>query len=155
LLSFAPLSTAEIEQHLRSNMSLDEARLRSRLSVGSIGRAIALNLPEYRDTPSVLLEPVEILAFSRDHIRLLGTAEYLGKKLGKDGFEHHLDTLKVLLEVLLKLKLSDVRGSLINEDDVNRLESIAEALTVVRSNRGRCLWECLETLIPCSRGKRS
>lgn len=130
-LSFAPLSAAEIEEHLRMiEPSSDEARLRARLSGGSIGRAIALNLAEYHDMRNVLLDTVETLAFSRDSIRLMSAAEYLGRKLDKDAFENHLDALLVLLGDLLRLKLSVDRDSLINVDMVERLERVAEALAV-------------------------
>lgn len=131
LLSFAPLSASEIEEHLRMiETSSDEARLRARLSSGSIGRAIALDLAEYREMRNVLLDIVETLAFSRDSIRLMSAAEYLGRKLDKDAFESHLDTLLVLLEDLLRLKLSHDKDSLINVDIVERLERIGEALAV-------------------------
>ncbi|HSE38670.1 MAG TPA: DNA polymerase III subunit delta' [Blastocatellia bacterium] len=131
LLSFAPLSAAEIEEHLQTiKKSSDESRLRARLSGGSIGRAIALNLNEYREVRSVLLEIVETLAFSGDNIKLLNAAEYLGKKLDKEAFENHLDSLLVVLEDLLRVKLAADINSLINEDVVKRLEHIAQAMTV-------------------------
>lgn len=131
LLSFAPLTAAEIEQHLESlKMSSDEARLRARLSGGSIGRAIELNLADYRAMRNILLELVETLAYSRDSIRLLGAAEYFGKKLDKDGFEKNLDALTVLLGDLFRLKLTRDKSLLINEDIADRLERVAESLTV-------------------------
>ncbi len=133
MLSFAPLNAAEIEQHLRTiDKSPDEARLRARLACGSIGRAIEIDLGEYREMRNVLLELVETLAFSPDSIRLLSAAEYLGKKLDKDGFEKHLDALMVLLGDLFHLKLCEAKDSLINEDIAERLAHVAEALTVER-----------------------
>jgi DNA polymerase-3 subunit delta' len=131
MLSFAPLNAAEIEQHLRTmGKSSDEVRLRSRLACGSIGRAIEIDLPEYREMRNVLMELVEALAFSGDSIRLLSAAEYLGRKLEKDEFEKHLDALMVLLADLFRLKLCEADDSLTNEDIVERLERVAEALTV-------------------------
>jgi DNA polymerase-3 subunit delta' len=131
LLSFAPLSAAEIEEHLRMiNSSSDEARLRARFSGGSIGHAITLNLAEYRDMRNVLLDTVETLAFSQDSIKLMSAAEYLGRKLDKDAFENHLNALLVLLDDLLRLKLTQDKESLINVDIVERLERVAEALAV-------------------------
>jgi DNA polymerase III subunit delta' len=131
MLSFAPLNAAEIEQHLRKmGKSSDEVRLRSRLACGSIGRAIEIDLAEYREMRNVLMEIVEALAFSRDSIKLLSAAEYLGRKLDKDEFEKHLDALMVLLADLFRLKLCEADDSLTNEDIVERLERAAEALTV-------------------------
>ena len=131
MLSFAPLNAAEIEHHLRKiGKSSDEVRLRSRLASGSIGRAIEIDLAEYRDTRNVLMELVETLAFSGDSVKLLSAAEYLGRKLDKDEFEKHLDALMVLLADLFRLKLCEADDSLTNEDIIERLERAAEALTV-------------------------
>jgi DNA polymerase-3 subunit delta' len=133
MLSFAPLNAAEIEQHLRTmKTSPEEARLRARLAGGSIGRAIEIDLAEYREMRNRLLELVETLAFSSDSIRLLSAAEYLGKKLDKDAFEKHLDALMVLLGDLFHLKLGEANHSLINEDIVESLERVAEAMTIER-----------------------
>ena len=131
MLSFAPLNAAEIEQHLRKiGKSSDEVRLRSRLASGSIGRAIEIDLTEYREMRNMLMELVEALAFSGGSIKLLSAAEYLGRKLDKDGFEKHLDALMVLLADLFRLKLCEADDSLTNEDIVDRLDPVAEALTL-------------------------
>lgn len=131
MLSFAPLNAAEIEQQLRTmGKSSDEVRLRSRLACGSIGRAIGIDLTEYREMRNVLIELVEALAFSGDSIKLLSAAEYLGRKIEKDEFEKHLDALMVLLADLFRLKLCEADDSLTNEDIVERLERVAEELTV-------------------------
>jgi len=136
LLSFAPLNAAQIEQHLRTikTIASDEARLRAQLAGGSIGRAIELNIAEYREMRNVLLEIIETAAVSRDSIRLLNASEYLGRKLDKDVFERHLNALMVLLRDLFHLKLCRSNESLINEDVAERLERIAEALTVEQIN---------------------
>ena len=132
LLSFAPLGALEIETHLRTmnTMAEDEARLRARLACGSIGRAISLDVAECREMRKTLLEIIETVAFSRDSIRLLSAAEYLGRKLDKEAFEQHLDAMMVLLSDLFRLKVTQEKDSLINEDIVERLEPIAVALSV-------------------------
>jgi len=129
MLSFAPLTASEIEQHLLGlKKTPDEARLRARLSGGSIGRAIEIDLAEYRDMRNMLLEMLETLAFSRSSTTLMSAAEYLGRKIEKDEFERHLEALTVLLGDLLRLKLRDGADSLTNEDVIDRLERIAGAL---------------------------
>ncbi|HKA20326.1 MAG TPA: DNA polymerase III subunit delta' [Blastocatellia bacterium] len=126
LLSFAPLTTSEIELHLLGlKKTPDEARLRARLSGGSIGRAIEIDLDEYREMRNILLELLESLAFSRSSASLMGAAEYLGRKIEKDEFERHLEALTVLLGDLLRLKLREGEGSLTNEDVIERLQRIA------------------------------
>ena len=104
--------------------------MRSRFASGSIGRAIEIDVTRYREMRNVLMELVEALAFSGDSIKLLSAAEYLGRKLDKDEFEKHLDALMVLLADLFRLKVCEAGDSLINEDIVERLERVAEALTV-------------------------
>jgi DNA polymerase III subunit delta' len=129
MLSFAPLTASEIEQHLLVlKKTPDEARIRARLSGGSIGRAIEIDLVRYREMRNMLLEMLETLAFSRSGTTLMSAAEYLGRKMEKDAFERHLEALTVLLGDLLRLKLRDGAGSLTNEDVIDRLERIADAL---------------------------
>jgi DNA polymerase-3 subunit delta' len=131
MLNFTPLTTAEIERHLQTMDRLsDDARLRARLANGSIGRAIEIDLVAYREMRNILLELVETLAFSRDSIKLLSVAEYLGRKLDKDEFEKHLDALMVLFRDLFNLKLRQAEGVLTNEDIADRLERIASALSI-------------------------
>jgi len=130
LLSFAPLPTAEIEQHLVNLKNApEEARLRARLSGGSIGRAIEIDLAEYREMRNILLELLDSLAFSRSSASLMSAAEYLGRKIEKDEFERHLEALTVLLGDLLRLKLHDHADSLTNGDVIERLQRIADALS--------------------------
>jgi DNA polymerase-3 subunit delta' len=131
MLSFAPLTAAEIEQHLRATQtSPEEVHLRSRLAAGSIGRAIELDLAAYRTMRNLLLELVETLVFSHDSIKLLSAAEYLGRKLDRDAFEKHLDALMVLLGDIFHLKLGGPEGSLINDDILQRLEPVARAVSI-------------------------
>ena len=72
----------------------------------------------------------QTVAFSRDSIRLLNAAEYLGRKLDKEAFEQHLDAMMVLLSDLFRLKVTQEKDSLINEDIVERLEPLAQVLSV-------------------------
>jgi len=131
MLSFAPLTTVDIEQHLQQiEKSRDEARLRARLASGSIGRAIEIDLAEYREMRDTLLELVETLAFSHNSAKLLSGAEYLGRKLEKDDFERYLDAMLVLLADLFRLKLGESGSALTNEDILQRLERVADALTL-------------------------
>jgi DNA polymerase-3 subunit delta' len=130
MLSFAPLDTFEIEKHLLGlKKSPEEALLRARLSGGSIGRAIEIDLVGYREMRDILLELLESVAFSRGSASLMSAAEYLGRKIEKDEFERYLEALTVLLGDLLRLKLSNGAGSLTNEDVIDRLERIAGAVS--------------------------
>ena len=130
MLSFAPLDASEIERHLLGlEKKPDETRLRARLSGGSIGRAIEIDLAEYREMRDILLELLESLAFSQSSGSLLSAAEYLGRKIEKDEFERYLEALTVLLGDLLRLKLREGAGSLTNEDVIERLQRIADSVS--------------------------
>jgi DNA polymerase III subunit delta' len=130
MLSFAPLNPSEIEGHLqmKERMPADEARLRARLAQGSIGRALEINLDEYRETRNTMFELIETLGVSREITKLLSASEYLGRKLEKEEFENHLDTLMVLLADLFHLKLNASEASLTNADIAERLKLVADKL---------------------------
>jgi DNA polymerase III subunit delta' len=129
MLSFAPLSASEIEQELLTRgVTAEEARLRSRLANGSIGHSIEIDLDEYRSARGVLLELLETLAYSRDSIKRLNIAEYVGRKLEKDDFEKHLDALMVLLSDVFRIKLES-EALVTNQDVVETLDRIAQRLT--------------------------
>lgn len=132
MLSFAPLGAQAIEEHLRvkEKRPSEEARLLARVARGSIGRALEIKLDDYRAQRDTMLELVETLALSRDVSRLLAASEYLGRKLEKEAFEEHLDTLMVLLDDIFHLKLDGSEGSLTNADIVDRLRPVADNTTI-------------------------
>jgi hypothetical protein len=132
MLTFAPLATDELESHLAANYKrpTDETRLLARLARGSIGRALEIDLGEFREKRGRMLDMLEALAVARDTVRLLSFAEELGRKLERDEFENHLDALLVLLSDLFRLKLGQPHESLTNIDIQPRLARIAEATTL-------------------------
>ena len=131
MLSFAPLSASEIEEYLlvKKRTPTVEAKLRARLSQGSVGRSLEINLDKYRETRNTMLEVVETVCLTHEVSKLLSASEHLGRKLEKEEFEIHLDTLTVLLADLFHLKLNASEASLTNADIVERLKPIAEKMT--------------------------
>lgn len=132
MLSFAPLGAEEIEEHLRvkEKRPSEEARLLARVARGSIGRALEIKLDDYREMRDRMLEVLETLASTRDMPTLLSASEYLGRKLEKEAFEEHLDTLTVLLDDLFHVKLNGSEESLTNADIVDRLRQVADNTTI-------------------------
>ncbi len=132
MLSFAPLADLELESYLKTNYKrpAEETRMLSRLSRGSIGRALEIDLGVYREQRGMMLEIIESLAITRDTIKLMSAAEHLGRKLEKLEFENHLDVLMVLLADLFHLKLGEPAERLTNADAAKRLERITETTTV-------------------------
>lgn len=131
MLNFAPLNSSEIEGHLqmKKRMPAEEARLRARLAQGSIGRALEIDLDKYRQTRNTMFELIETLGLTHEITKLLNASEYLGRKLEKEEFETHLDTLMVLLADLFHLKLNASEASLTNADIAERLRRVAEKIS--------------------------
>ena len=132
MLSFAPLTAAELETFLNEHYKrpAQENRLLARLARGSIGRALEIDLGIYREQRVMMVELIEALLLSRDTMKLMHVAEHLAKKLERDEFGRHLDALLVLLADVFHLKLGEPAESLTNADIAPRLERIAEVTTL-------------------------
>jgi len=132
ILSFAPLSGAELETHLKANFKrpAEETRLLARLARGSIGRAMEIDLGVYRDNRKTMLELAEALMVSRDSIKLMNTGEHLSRKLDRSEFEDQIDVLMVILQDIFYLKVGFSADSLTNADILDRLKRLAEAVTL-------------------------
>jgi len=131
MLSFAPVGAVEIEEHLltKKKMPSVEAKIRARLSQGSIGRALEIDLDAYREVRERMLAIVETLCLNPGLATLLNASEHLGRKLEKEDFEIHLDTLMVVLSDLFRLKLNASADLLTNADIVERLKPVAAKMT--------------------------
>ncbi len=132
MLSFAPLTAAELEAFLNENYKrpAKENQLLARLSGGSIGRALEIDLGIYREQRTMMTELIESALMTRDTMKLMQAAEHLAKKLEREEFERHLDALLVLLADVFHLKLGQPAAALTNADVAPRLERIAEAATL-------------------------
>jgi DNA polymerase-3 subunit delta' len=128
MLSFAPLTPAEIESYLKRTIKqpLDEIAIIARLARGSIGRALEIDLEQYREKREMILELLESLALSKDSTLLMGAAEFLGRKLEREQFQDHLDVLNSMLSDVFRLKVGEPADSLINADVCQRLQRIAD-----------------------------
>jgi hypothetical protein len=77
----------------------------------------------------VMLSMLEALVPVKDSIKLSSAAEYLGRKLEREDFEKHLDTLLVLLQDVTHAQAGESDDSLINADEAGRIRRIAESIT--------------------------
>jgi len=130
LLNFAPLPIEEIESYLAANYKRPAAdtRLLARLSNGSIGRAISIDLSVYRNARKELLELTDVLARSRDPLRLIKAAEHFGKK-EREEFIDILDIWSRILRDIFSILLDQKEG-IVNEDVITRLEQLAAAVSI-------------------------
>lgn len=135
MLNFAPLNAPEIEEYLKKrSMPVDEARLRARLSRGSIGHALEIDLNQYRETRDTMLDIVETLCATGEVAKLISASEYLGRKIEKEEFESHIDALMVLLDDIFHLKLDAPEESLTNQDIAERLRRVSEKIRIEQIN---------------------
>ena len=130
LLTFAPIPERNVEAFLLANRNRtpEQARLLARLSRGSLGAALSIDLDQYAETRKIMLELLETLA-RHDTVRLLKAADYLGRKLERDEFESALDVLVLTLADVFHIRLGSDE-SITNADVLPRLRTIAEATTI-------------------------
>lgn len=131
MLNFAPLSTTEIEEHLRArgNKAADETEFLARIARGSIGHALEIDVAEYREMRNTMLELVETISLEHNDTTLMGISEYLGRKLEKEMFEKHLDMLTDLLDDLFHFKITGNAEELTDSDIAERLVRVANNIT--------------------------
>jgi DNA polymerase III subunit delta' len=130
VVRFAPLTVAEIETHLvqQKLRAGEEARLTAQLAQGRLGRALALNLDNYRQQRDAMLTVLDALITRPDRVQLLRAAEELGDAKRKDDYEPSLDALALLIHDTWRLAL-DPRAQIVNEDLRERLLKLSAGLT--------------------------
>ncbi|HEX8070793.1 MAG TPA: DNA polymerase III subunit delta' [Pyrinomonadaceae bacterium] len=137
VVRFAPLAAAEIEEYLvkHKRRAGAEARLAAQLAQGRLGRALALNLDDYRRQRDAMLAVLEALALRPDRVQLLRAAEELSDAKRKDDYEPSLDALELLIHDAWRLAL-DPRAPIVNEDTRDRLTKLSAGVT----NRRFAAW---------------
>jgi DNA polymerase III subunit delta' len=127
-IRFCPLTPHEIEAFLLDcGRSADDARLASRVSSGSLGRAISLDLDDFRDRRELMLGVLESAALHHDAASLLRTAEQMNDAKNKDRFEDSLAILETLIRDAWLLGNRAAPGLLVNIDVMERLSPIASS----------------------------
>jgi DNA polymerase-3 subunit delta' len=130
LIRFAPLTAKEIETYLvkQKQRAGAEARLAARLAQGRLGRALSLNLDEFRGQRDAMLTVLEALAARPDRVQLLRAAEDLSDAKRKDDYEPSLDALELLIHDAWRLAL-DQTAEIVNEDIRDRLARLSGGVT--------------------------
>ncbi len=130
MIRFAPLTAAEIENHLinQHQRAGAEARLTAQLAHGSLGYALSLNIDTYRAQRDAMLDVIEALTPSVDRARLLRAAEDLSDAKRKDEYEPRLNVFQTLIHDLWLLTLKIPETKIINEDLRDRLTRLSAGL---------------------------
>ncbi len=127
-IRFAPIPTNEIADHLlkTKKFSPDEAAILAKLSAGSIGRALLLDLEKFRNQRETMLKVLESLLIKQDRVVLLRTAEEMNDAKNKDDYDNSFKVLETLIHDVWKLTLGANEENLINADIKNNLKIFAE-----------------------------
>ncbi len=128
MLRFAPVETAEIERYLieQRAFSHDEAKLAARLSRGSIGRAVSINVGQFRSQRERMFGVVTNAIETGDRSALFRIAEEMNDAKNKDAFEENLDILQSLIHDVWTLRISDDTSRVVNTDLTDKLNHLAE-----------------------------
>jgi DNA polymerase-3 subunit delta' len=130
MIRFAPIPAAAIEQFLveRSEVPAEDAKLLARISRGSLGRALAADIDDYRDRREAMLAILKSLTLTGDRAQLLRSSEALAASKDRSEYEQSLDVLEVLIRDAWSLSLGRSAESTINIDRLKDLERIAAQL---------------------------
>jgi len=128
MLRFAPVAKDDIELYLIDEraFSHDEARLAARLSRGSIGRAVSINVDKFCTAREKMLGVVTNAIETGDRAAMLRIAEEMNDAKNKDRFEENLDILQSLIHDVWSLSVSGDTARVVNTDVTDKLARLAE-----------------------------
>lgn len=128
IVRFAPIETKQIEGFLegKKHFTIDDAELLSKLSHGSIGRALELDLGKFREQREALLKAVESLLINHNRATLLKIAEEINDAKNKDYYENYLEILQTLIHDIWTLRLGESEEKIINADLKDKLKRLSE-----------------------------
>lgn len=127
-IRFAPISSKEIENHLlkTKKFSLEDAHLSAKLSRGSIGHALSLDLEKFRQQRETMLQVLESLLIKQDRAVLLRAAEEMNDAKNKDNYNASLEILEGLIHDVWKLSLGENEENIVHADIKTHLKKLAE-----------------------------
>ena len=127
-LRFAPVAIDEIEQFLINDQAFshDEAKLAARLSRGSVGRAMAIKVDEFREQRTLMLDAVRNSIVTGDAASLLRISEEMNDAKRKDRFEENLDILESVIHDIWTLRHGGDPSKIVNTDIALGISEMAE-----------------------------
>jgi DNA polymerase-3 subunit delta' len=130
IFRFAPLSPDDIDQILRRqtrHLAADREFL-SRISKGSVGRALNIDLARYRETRQELLDLIKVCC-SQEFLYTNAALTLASLARERDEFENKMEILYCLLHDLFLLKVDAVCEFLTNTDVRGTLSDLAPSLS--------------------------
>jgi DNA polymerase-3 subunit delta' len=134
MIRFSPVSANEIETLLtqKHKFSTDDARLAARVSGGSIGRAVAIDLEKFRGARERFLSVVANAARGRGLAEMLQNAEQLNDAKNKDDFEENLAILETLIHDVWLIAAGGNADELTNTDIRDKIADLARGISTSR-----------------------
>ena len=127
---FAPVPAEQIEKFLieKKQLGTEDAQLLARASRGSIGRACATDVADYREKRDAMFEVLKALTVTGNRVQLLRSAEDLAAARDRADYEESLSILEALIRDAWALALGRPAESIANRDILKQLEKIAGEL---------------------------
>jgi DNA polymerase-3 subunit delta' len=130
VIRFAPVAAAQLEEFLikEKKMTAGDAKLLSHSSQGSIGRACAVDVDDYRERRDAMLTLLQALTITGNRVQLLRSAEGLGGARDRADYEESLAVLETLIRDAWAIALGRPVETIANADILKDLERIAAEL---------------------------
>jgi DNA polymerase-3 subunit delta' len=126
-IRFAPLSPQEIAEYLLREQAMQhhDAALIARLARGSIGRAVHLNVEQFKAQRQRMFEVVRNAIATGDRAALLKISEELNDAKNKDAFPQNIDILESLIHDVWSVAASNDTSRVVNTDLESDLQQLA------------------------------
>lgn len=127
-LRFAPVETEAIERFLIDDraFSHDEARLAARLSRGSIGKALSVDVDKFREQRTRMLTVVRSALLTGESAVMLRISEEMNDAKNKDRFEANLDILESVIHDIWTVSIGGDVQQVVNNDISLDISELAE-----------------------------
>ena len=129
ILRFPTIATPSIERYLVEDRAFapDDAKLASRISNGSIGSALALNVDRFRERRQLMLDVIKNALFRKDLSIAVRAAEELTDAKNKDHFEENLEILGTLARDVWLVRISGVSKRIVNADITDEIVNLSKS----------------------------
>lgn len=133
-LRFAPVSTDEIEQYLITTRAYShhEAVLAARLARGQLGRAVTIDVAEFKEQRTRMFDVLKHALETGDRSALLKISEELNDAKNKERFAENLDILESLIHDVWSLGVSSDKKRVVNTDLEDELAKLTQNSPVTR-----------------------
>ena len=130
-IRFAPVAASEIEKLLleTQKFSPDDAALAARVSLGSVGRAVNLDIEWFRAARETMHNVLRSALVSVSISNLLQTSEQINDAKNKERFEETLGILQSLVRDMFAMKAGAGNPEITNLDIANELANLADSTT--------------------------